>query len=185
MNSTATTSPVLAGTWTVDPAHTTVGFAVKHLGIATVRGKFEQFEGTLEVGEDLGSARAYGTVQAASVNTNEGARDEHLRSTDFFGVEANPELRFESTAIQPLDEETFTIDGDLTMNGVTKPLTLTAEVQGTETDPWGNERVGLEVTGQLNRGDWDMTFNQALGSGNLLVSDKIKLSLDISAVKQA
>ena len=185
MNSTASATPVLTGTWAIDPAHTTVGFAVKHLGIATVRGKFEEFEGTLELGEDVSSARAYGTVQAASINTNEGTRDEHLRSADFFGVEANPELRFESTAIHPVDEETFKIEGDLTMNGVTNPITLTAEVVGTEIDSWDNQRVGLEVTGQLNRGDWDMTFNQALGSGNVLVSDKIKLSLDISAVKQA
>ena len=150
-----------------------------------MRGKFEQFEGTLEIGEDLSSARAYGTVQGASINTNDDGRDEHLRSADFFGVEANPELRFESTEIRPLDEDTFEIEGDLTMNGVTNRVTLTAEVQGTETDPWGNERVGLEVTGQLNRGDWNMTFNQALGSGNLLVGEKVKLDLDISAVKQA
>ena len=158
---------------------------MKHLGIATVRGKFEEFEGTLEIGEDVSAARAYGTVQGELDQHDDPGRDEHLRSADFFGVEANPELRFESTAIRPLDEETFEIEGDLTMNGVTKPVTLTAEVQGTETDPWGNERVGLEVTGQLNRGDWNMTFNQALGSGNLLVGEKVKLALDISAVKQA
>lgn len=168
-----------------DPSHSNVEFSVKHLGIATVRGKFDRFEGTLEIGEDLSSARAYGTVQAASVDTNEPQRDEHLRSADFFGVEANPELSFESTAIRPLDEETFEIEGDLTVNGVTNPITLKAEIQGTEIDPWDNQRVGLEVTGQLSRGDWSMTFNQALGSGNVLVSDKVKLSLDISAVKQA
>jgi polyisoprenoid-binding protein YceI len=184
MISTATTTLVPAGTWAVDPAHSTVGFSVKHLGIATVRGKFDEFEGTLEIGDDDASARAYGTVQGVSVNTNEAARDEHLRSADFFGVEANPELRFESTEITRVDEETFEIVGDLSMNGVTKPLTLTAEVQGTETDPWGNERVALEVTGELNRGDWNMTFNQALGSGNVLVGEKVKLNLDIAAVKQ-
>jgi polyisoprenoid-binding protein YceI len=185
MNSVANATPVIAGTWTVDPSHTTVGFAVKHLGIATVRGHFEEFEGTLEIGEDLSSARAYGTVQAVTINTQQPDRDAHLRSADFFGVDANPELRFESTAIRPLDEETFEIEGDLTMNGVTKPITLRAEIQGTEIDPWDNERVALEVTGELNRRDWGMTFNQALGSGNVLVSDKVKLLLDISAVKQA
>jgi polyisoprenoid-binding protein YceI len=184
MISTSSTTIVPTGTWTVDPAHSTVGFSVKHLGIATVRGKFEEFEGTLEVGDDLSSARAFGTVQGASINTNDSGRDEHLRSADFFGVEANPELRFESTAIRPLDEDTFEVDGELSMNGVTKPVTLTAVVQGTETDPWGNERVGLEVIGQLNRKDWNMTFNQALGSGNLLVGEKVKLELDISAIKQ-
>jgi polyisoprenoid-binding protein YceI len=184
MISTVKSTLVPAGTWAVDPAHSSVGFSVKHLGIATVRGKFDEFEGTLEIGENDESARAYGTVKAVSVNTNDSGRDEHLRSADFFGVEQNPELRFESTAIERLDEDTFEIAGDLTMNGITTPVTLRAEIQGTETDPWGNERVGLEVTGQLNRGDWDMTFNQALGSGNLLVGEKVKLELDISAVKQ-
>src|SRR5215217_9586181 len=118
MNSTATTAAtrIPVGTWTVDPAHSTVGFSVKHLGIATVRGKFEEFEGTLEVGEDLSSARAHGTVQGASINTNDAGRDEHLRSADFFGVDANPELRFESTEVTQLDEDTFEIVGHLTMN---------------------------------------------------------------------
>ena len=187
MNSTAAAiaTHVPTGTWSVDPSHSTVGFSVKHLGIATVRGRFEDFEGTLDVGEDISSARAYGTAQAVSVNTNDAQRDDHLRSPDFFGAEANPALRFESTAIRPLDDETFEIEGDLTMNGVTNAVTLKAEVQGTEIDPWDNHRVALEVTGQLNRGDWNMTFNQALGSGNVLVSDKVKLSLDVSAVKQA
>jgi polyisoprenoid-binding protein YceI len=185
MISTARATLVPAGTWAVDPVHSTVGFSVKHLGIATVRGQFEDFEGTLEIGEGDESARAYGTVQGVSVNTGDSGRDEHLRSADFFGVEQNPELRFESAEITQVDDDSFEIAGDLTMNGVTKPITLTAEVQGTETDPWGNERVALEVTGQLNRGDWDMTFNQALGSGNLLVGEKVKLQLDIAAVKQA
>jgi polyisoprenoid-binding protein YceI len=185
MISTSQSTLVPAGTWSVDPVHSTVGFSVKHVGIATVRGKFEDFAGTLEIGEGDETARAYGTVQGVSVNTGDSGRDEHLRSADFFGVEQNPELRFESTDITHVDDETFEIAGDLTMNGVTKSITLTAEVQGTETDPWGNERVALEVTGQLNRGDWNMTFNQALGSGNLLVGEKVKLQLDIAAVKQA
>jgi polyisoprenoid-binding protein YceI len=184
MISTGKTTLVPAGTWSVDPIHSTVGFSVKHLGIATVRGKFEDFEGTLEIGEGDESARAYGTVQGVSINTGDAGRDEHLRSADFFGVEQNPELRFESTGVEQIDEDTFEIAGELTMNGVTKPIALTAEVQGTETDPWGNERVALEVTGQLNRGDWNMTFNQALGSGNLLVGEKVKLALDIAAVKK-
>jgi polyisoprenoid-binding protein YceI len=185
MISTSKSTLVPAGTWAVDPAHSSVGFAVKHLGIATVRGKFDGFEGTLEIGEGDQSARAYGTVQAVSVDTGDEGRDEHLRSADFFGVEDNPELRFESTDITPVDEDTFEIHGQLSMNGVTNPVKLVAEVQGTETDPWGNERVGLEVIGQLNRSDWNITFNQALGSGNLLVGEKVKLELDISAVKKA
>jgi polyisoprenoid-binding protein YceI len=184
MISTSKSTLVPAGTWTVDPAHSSVGFSVKHLGIATVRGHFDDFEGTLEIGEGDESARAYGTVKAVSVNTNDAGRDEHLRSADFFGVEQNPELRFESTGIDQVEDDVFEIAGDLTMNGITKAVKLTAVFQGTETDPWGNERVGLEVIGQLNRGDWNMTFNQALGSGNLLVGEKVKLELDISAIKK-
>lgn len=182
--SIATRTTLPTGTWNVDPSHSNVEFSVKHLGIATVRGAFNEFEGTFEVDDD-GSARARGTVKAASVDTNEDARDTHLRSEDFFHAEVHPELEFESTEIRPLDEDTFEIHGELTMRGVTRPVVLNAEVQGTETDPWGNERVGLEASGQLNRGDWGMTFNQALGSGNMLVSDKVKLTLDISAVKQS
>jgi polyisoprenoid-binding protein YceI len=183
-SATAIATGVPTGTWTVDPAHSSVEFSVKHLGIATVRGQFEEFQGGLDVGEDLAYARAYGTVSAASVTTNEEQRDAHLRSEDFFHAEVHPELSFESISIRAVDEDSFEIEGELTMRGVTRPIRLNAEVQGTETDPWGNERVGLEVTGQLNRGEWGMTFNQALGSGNMLVSDRVKLSLDISAVKQ-
>jgi polyisoprenoid-binding protein YceI len=137
------------------------------------------------IGEDLATASASGTVQVASVDTNEPQRDAHLRSADFFDAENHPELTFVATAIRPVDEDTFAIDAQLTLHGVTNPITLTAEVQGFEQDPWGNDRVGLEITGQLKRGDYGMTFNQALGSGNMLVSDKVKLSLDVSAVRQA
>ena len=185
--STTTSAATLipTGTWTVDPAHSKVGFAVKHMGIATVRGEFTSFEGTLEIGEDLSRATVYGTVKAESVDTNEPQRDDHLRSPDFFDVAQFPELRFESTSIEALDDEEFRITGKLTIHGVTNEIVLHADVEGTDIDPWGNERVGLEVTGQLSRGDFDMKFNQALGSGNMLVSDKVKLALDISAVKQA
>jgi polyisoprenoid-binding protein YceI len=185
MSATATITTPLTGTWTVDPTHSHVEFSVKHLGIATVRGAFREFEGTLVIGEDAASATAAGTIKVASVDTNEPQRDEHLRSPDFFDAATHPELTFVSTAIRPVDDEVFEIDAQLTMHGVTNPVTLTAEVQGFEQDPWGNQRVGLEITGQLKRGDYGMTFNQALGSGNMLVSDKVKLSLDVSAIKQA
>src|SRR5918997_677897 len=104
----------------------------------------------------------------------------HLGSEDFFHAEVHPELSFESTEIRPLGEDAFLIHGQLTMRGVTLPIALEAEVQGTEIDPWGNERVALEARGQLSRGEWGLVWNQALGSGNMLVSDKVKLSLDIS-----
>jgi polyisoprenoid-binding protein YceI len=183
------TSPALtavpAGTWTVDPAHSRVEFQVKHLGIATVRGNFGTFSGTLVIGEDIASSKASGTVDVATVSTNEDQRDAHLRSPDFFDVENFPQITFESTAITQLDDEEFRITGNLTLHGITKEITLHADVQGTETDPWGNDRVGLEVTGQISRGDFEMKFNQALGSGNVVVSDKVKIALDISAVKSA
>ena len=181
---TATTQTLIpTGTWAVDPAHSRVEFAVKHMGIATVRGTFGSFEGKLEIGAD--GAQASGTVETTSINTGEDQRDAHLRSPDFFDADTNPQITFVSTAITPVDEETFKITGDLTIHGITREITLHADVQGTDIDPWGNERVGLEVTGQLNRGDFEMKFNQALGSGNMLVSDKVKLALDISAIKQS
>jgi polyisoprenoid-binding protein YceI len=185
MSATETITVIPTGTWAIDPAHSSVGFQVKHMGIATVRGTFGEFEGTLEIAEDLASAVARGSVKTVSVDTNEPQRDEHLRSADFFDAARHPELTFRSTAITPVEEDTFEIAGELTMRGVTREITLEAEITGTDVDPWGNERVGLEARGQLSRSDYGMTFNQALGSGNVLVSDKVKLALDISAVKQA
>lgn len=182
---TATTTLIPTGTYDVDPSHSRVEFAVKHLGIATVKGHFGTFEGTFEAGENLASSRAYGTVEVASVNTNEPQRDDHLRSADFFDAANHPKMTFESTAIRQTGSEEFEIDGTLTIRGVARPITLEVEVQGTEQDPWGNDRVGLEIKGKLNRGEYGMTFNQMLGSGNVLVSDKVKLALEISAVKQA
>ena len=185
--STATAVPtrVPTGRWSVDPSHSSVEFQVKHLGIANVRGHFAKFGGTLEIGDDLASAKAYGVVEAASVDTNDEARDAHLRSPDFFDVDQHRDITFESRSITPTGDDSFEITGDLTMRGVTRELTLRAEITGTEQDPYGNERVGLEVTGELDRGDYGITFNQALGSGNVLVSDRVKLHLDISAVRQS
>ena len=175
---------VPAGTWMVDPDHSKVGFAVKHMGVATVRGEFREFEGTIEIGEDLESSRAHGTVQAASVDTGQEQRDAHLRSPDFFDVEANPELRFQSKHIEAVDEESLRIVGDLTLNGVTRELELAAEVLGTGVGADDEPRLGLEVTGELSRRDYGMRFNAALGSGNAVVADKVRLELDIATVKQ-
>jgi polyisoprenoid-binding protein YceI len=181
--STAATTPLPAGTWTVDPVHSSVEFHVKHLGIATVKGQFNGFEGTVEVSGD--GARAYGTVDVASVDTREPQRDEHLRSADFFEAERYPQITFQSTAIRPLDDEEFEIDADLTIHGVTRNVTLRATLEGTETDPQGKERIGVSASTQINRGDYNIKFNAALGSGNLVVSDKVKILVEVSAVKQA
>jgi polyisoprenoid-binding protein YceI len=182
---TSTATAVPAGTYSIDPVHSRVGFAVRHLGIATVRGHFGSFEGSFEIGDELDSAKVYGSVEAASVDTQEQQRDDHLRSADFFDVERFPRIEFESKEIRPLGEDSFEIVGDLTMHGVTREISLSAEILGTESDPWGNERVGVEARGELNRKDYGMTFNQVLGSGNVLVSDKVKLVLEASVVKQA
>jgi polyisoprenoid-binding protein YceI len=168
---------VPTGTWSVDSASSRVGFEVKQLGIATVPGAFNEFEGTLELGEALAGARVHGSVSLASVDTNQTRRDAHLRSPDFFDAERFPKLTFESSEIRPLAGTTFHIVGDLTMHGVTRPITLTAELRGMEEDPL--HRLALEVRGELNRRDYGMTFT------HVLVSDKVKLRLDISAVRQA
>ena len=179
--STATIAPT--GTWTVDTTHSRVGFSVKHLGIATVRGTFKEFEGTLEIGDDLSTAKAYGKVKTLSVDTNEPGRDEHLRNSDFFEVDAYPEITFESTSIEAIDEDSLKILGNLTIKDTTQEVELLAEIGGTEVDPWGNDRVGLEAVGKISRSDFGIKFNMALGSGNLAVSDKIRLDVDISAIK--
>ena len=182
-----TTTPTLipTGTWTTDAVHSKAGFAVKHMGISTVRGEFTDFAGELEIGDDLSTAKVHGKIQVASVDTGEDQRDAHLRSPDFFDAETYPEMTFASTRIEQVDDEIFRITGDLTLHGVTKEIVLHADVLGTDVDPMGNDRVGLEITGQLSRGDYDMKFNQALGSGNLLVADKVTLALDIEAVRKA
>ncbi|HEX2388740.1 MAG TPA: YceI family protein [Solirubrobacterales bacterium] len=181
--STVTETTIPTGTWALDKAHTKVGFAVKHMGVSTVRGEFHDFDGALEVDED-GNLSAYGTVQAASVHTNQEQRDEHLRSADFFDVENYPEIKFESTSIEQVDDENFRIIGDLTIHGVTNEIELDAELGGVELGMQDEHRTGLEITGQLSRKDYRMKFNAALGSGNAVVADKVKLALDVEAIRQ-
>ena len=181
--STVIETGIPTGTWAIDKAHTKVGFAVKHMGVSTVRGEFREFDGALEVGED-GTLRAQGTVKAASVHTNQEQRDEHLRSADFFDVENYPEITFESTSIERVDDENYKIVGDLTIHGITKSVELDAELGGVDVGMQDEHRTGLEVTGQLSRKDYEMKFNAALGSGNAVVADKVKLALDVEAVLQ-
>ena len=178
---TATQTPLPTGTWKVDPVHSSVEFQVKHLGIATVKGQFKEFEGRLEVTPE--GVSAYGTVETASVDTREPQRDGHLRSADFFDADQHPQITFQSTAVRAIDDEDFEIEGDFTVHGVTRPLKLIATLEGTETDPQGNPRVGLSAIAQINRSDHDMKFNMALGSGNVLVSDKVKIQIDLSTIK--
>jgi len=176
---------IAQGMWNVDPKHSSVEFQVKHMGIATVKGFFTEFEGTLEVGETLESSKAYGKVVVDSIGTRDEARDGHLKSGDFFDADTYREITFDSTSIARGSGDELTIEGDLTIRGVTRPIRLKATVDGADTDPWGNERVGVEATTTIVRSDYGMSFNQALGSGNLLVSDKVKIILSLSAVKAA
>jgi polyisoprenoid-binding protein YceI len=179
----ATIAP--AGTWKVDPAHSRFGFAVKHMGVATVRGHFEEVDGTLVIGDDPSAAKITGSAKTASVQTGVGQRDDHLRSADFFDAENHPELTFESTRIEAIDDETYKIVGDLTIHGETREIELEAEVGGVEVGMNDEDRVGIEATGTLSRSDFNMKFNAALGSGNAVVADKVKLVLDISAIREA
>jgi len=184
---TFTTAPerlLAPGAWTVDPAHSSIEFQAKHMMIATVKGRFTDFAGTLEALED-GTLRASGTIRTASIDTGEPKRDEHLRSADFFEAEAYPEITFASTEITPTDGSSFRVVGDLTMRGITKPVELTGSVEGAGRDPWGNDRVALELRGTLSRSEWELTWNQALEAGGVLVGDRIKLELELSTVRSA
>jgi polyisoprenoid-binding protein YceI len=182
MTTTTITSGIAQGVWNVDPAHSSVQFQIKHMGIATVRGFFSDFEGSLEVAED-GTISARGNVKAASINTRAAQRDEHLRSPDFLDAENHPELRFRSKSVEQLDEDRYRIVGELTIRGVTREVELHAVIQGVDQDPWGNTRVGLEVTGQIDREEFGLTWNRALESGGVLVGKEVKILLDLSAVK--
>ena len=142
MSTLTTRTIVPTGTWVMDEAHSKAGFAVNHTGIASVRSEFTEFQGTLQIVGELSSAKAYGTVKAASVDTNEPQRDAHPRSPDFFDAETYPELAFESTALEIIDEETLGISANLTLHGVTNEIVLTAEVNRTDINPYGNEKVG-------------------------------------------
>jgi polyisoprenoid-binding protein YceI len=170
------------GTWKVDKVVTQVRFAVK-LGVSTVRGEFREFDGALEIGEDLADTRAYGRVEAASIDTNQARRDEDLRSKEFLSAESHPELTFRSQAIEPVDEDTFRVIGDLSINGVTNEVELTAELGGIDTGPEGEERVGLEVTGEVSRKAFGMKFAAAFGTA--VIADKVEIVIDVGAVKEA
>ncbi len=177
------TGSIPQGTWVVDPVHSSIGFQVKHLGIANVRGEFGTFEGKLVVSDS--GATASGTVDTASVDTGQSQRDDHLRSADFFEVDKYPQITFTSTSISPVSDGEFEITGDLTIHGVTRPITLQAELEGHEpSDMEGKERVGISATTKISRADFDIKFDAALGSGNKVVGDQVKIFVEVSAQKQ-
>jgi len=175
----------ISGDYTIDAGHTRIGFSARHAMVTTVRGQFKEFEGTAHIDAANPSASSVTVkIQTASIDTGVADRDGHLKSADFFDAEANPEITFVSTAVSR-DGDDWTITGDLTIKDVTKPVTVEFESTGSARDPFGNLRVGFEGGTAISRKDWDLTWNAALETGGVLVSDKVKLEFDISAIQNA
>ena len=176
---------VLTGDYTIDASHTRLGFSARHAMVTTVRGNFADFEGTAHVdAETPANSSVRLTIRAASINTASADRDGHLRSADFFDAETHPEITFASTSVER-DGTDWTVTGDLTIKGTTRSITIPFEENGTAQDPFGNVRIGFEGATTINRKDWDLTWNAALETGGVLVSEKIKLEFDVSAIKNA
>ena len=174
----------LTGDYQLDPAHTRIGFVARHAMVTKVRGSFKDFDGRLHLdAADPTASTAKVTMKAVSIDTGQEQRDAHLRTSDFLEVETYPELTFVSTDIEQLDDDRFRLTGDLTVKDVTKPVTVEVEFEGSAKDPYGNLRAGFEGKGRLNRKDWGLTWNAALETGGFLVSDRIDLEFDVSAIK--
>jgi len=172
-------------TWAIDTAHAEIGFAVKHLMIATVRGRFGAVTGTVTVDEANPSDSVVDvTIDVASIDTRQEMRDNHLRSPDFFDVANYPTMRFVSKRVEGDVRGKFRVVGDLTIRGVTKEIIVHATNEGSNKDPWGNDRIGISASGTLNRGDFNLTWNQALETGGVMVGDEVKLSIDVELVHQ-
>jgi polyisoprenoid-binding protein YceI len=186
MSTTPATLADLSGTYTLDPAHTRIGFVARHAMVTKVRGQFNQFEGGAVVdATDFTRSTAHLTIEAASIDTRNEQRDGHLRSNDFLALDEYPQITFVSTAVRQADETTAEVTGDLTVRGVTKSVTVPFEFQGTATDPFGNLRVGFEGSVVINRKDYGVSWNAALEAGGVLVSENVTLELEISAIKTA
>lgn len=183
---TATATPAATRTkWTLDPSHSEVMFKVKHLMIANVKGEFQKFNAAIEaVGTDFAHAKVRATLDAASVFTNDENRDKHLRSADFFDAEAHPHLSFTGTAMEHAGGNDYKLTGDLTIKGITKPVTLDVEFGGKNTDPWGNEKLAFALSGKIDRKAWGLNWNAALETGGVLVSDEVRISGELQFAKQ-
>jgi polyisoprenoid-binding protein YceI len=186
---TAAAGPDLAaltGDYTIDPAHSSFAFTARHAMVTNVKGSFKEFEGSLHLdGSDPAKSTATIDIKMESIDTGSADRDGHLRSGDFFKTDEFPTMTFRSTAAEAVGGDDYRITGDLTIVGVTRPVTIDLEFNGSATDPFGNERVGFEGKAEILRSEWGLTYNAALEAGGVLVSDKIKLLFDISAIKQA
>jgi polyisoprenoid-binding protein YceI len=174
----------LTGDYTIDAAHSRMGFSARHAMVTKVRGSFNDFEGTIHIdGEDPAKSSARITIQAKSIDTRNSQRDEHLRTNDFLDMDNHPEITFVSTQVQPIDETTFRMIGDLTIRGITRQVSLKLDYLGTATDPYGAVRAGFEGSAELNRKDFGVNWNALLEGGGVMVSEKVKLELEISAIK--
>ena len=173
-----------AGTFVIDPSHSEIGFTARHAMVTKVRGSFTEFSGTASSEENLNNAQINVEIDVNSVDTRNADRDGHLKTGDFFEVEKFPKITFTSTEVAAKDDETLAVTGDLTIKDVTKSVTIDFEFNGEAVDPFGNTRVGFEGQTTINRKDFGLNFNAALETGGVLVSEKIALNFDISAIKQ-
>jgi polyisoprenoid-binding protein YceI len=174
--------PLTAGTWTIDPTHTEVGFSVRHLGVSKVRGRFTGVDGKLAVGSDLADTRLDVTVDLSSVETGNADRDAHLRSSDFFNVDSHPTMTFTSTVIRRNGED-FVVEGELTLNGITNQLTLDVEFNGVGTNPFSQaQQAGFSARGSLSRKEFGIEWNVPLAAGGVLVGDKVEIAIEAEAV---
>jgi len=186
MTSTATDYRTLTGTYALDTTHSRLGFVARHAMVTKVRGAFNDFEGSATIdGADPGKSSVSITIDVASIDTRNAQRDDHLRTNDFLDVATYPKITFTSTSIEHNGGTEFLVTGDLTIKGVTRSVTLPLEFQGAAKDPFGNDRIGFEGELAINRKDWGVSWNVALETGGVLVSDKITLEFEISAIKQA
>ena len=186
MTTTVSTTDLsqLSGSYTIDPAHTRIGFVARHAMVTKVRGSFNEFEGTATVdGDNPANSSVRVTIDATSIDTRNAQRDEHLRSNDFLAMEQYPEITFVSTGVERTGDTEFDLTGDLTIKGVTRSVTIPFDFEGAATDPFGNLRAGFEGSVTINRKDYGITWNAALETGGVLVSDKIVLEFEVSAVK--
>jgi polyisoprenoid-binding protein YceI len=183
MTDTITIPGYKAGTWTVDPSHSEVSFSVRHLLISKVKGKFEKFDATFTTGENPLESTVTATAEVASINTNDENRDGHLRTNDFFDAPSHPQLTFVSTGIR-YEGGDFLVDGDLTIKGVTKPVTFDLEFGGFQDDLYGNYKAGLTATTKINRNDFGVNWNAPLETGGVLVGDEVTITIDLQAALQ-
>ena len=176
----------LTGDYTIDTAHSRVGFVARHAMVTKVRGSFDEFEGSIHLdGENPANSSGRVTIQAKSIDTRNSQRDDHLRSNDFLDMDNHAEITFVSTAIKQDDDTNFVVTGDLTVRGVTKSVDIPFEYTGSATDPFGNQRVGLEGSVVINRKDYGVNWNAALETGGVLVSEKVTLEIEVSAIKNS